>query len=92
MSIMPISNYDSKDYLESPVIYQNISVGNSFTLRGGKYFIACVASNYGTVRIRLKAPNGLSYGVGDAGCAVSFSANGAKTMNFPPGTYNLSFT
>src|SRR5579859_4677681 len=64
------------------------------TFKGGRYLVGCIGSNYGTVALQGLLPDGSTYAtVPDVGGnAVSFSANGWKTVDLAQGQYKLSIS
>lgn len=73
------------------VIFTSASPG-PFALKGGRYLIGCIGSNFGTVALQAPLPDGSTFAtVPDiAAAAVSFAANGWKTVDLSPGQYKIT--
>jgi hypothetical protein len=79
--------------------YTSATAVNSapFTLLGGMYLVAVVASGFGTVKLQCLGPDGSTYldimaPFNNAGTEVdlvisTFAANGAKLLPLSPGSY-----
>lgn len=67
--------------------FSNIAATTAaFTLKGGRYGIAAVATwGGGTIELQTLGPDGSTY----LSTGTQFSANGYKTVDLPPGQYKF---
>lgn len=77
--------------------YESVKFANvastpaTFTLRGGKYGVAAVATfSSGSVDLQTLGPNGSTFL--DVGTATKFTSAGYAVIDLPPGVYQFTIT
>jgi hypothetical protein len=67
--------------------FSNISATTAaFLLKGGKYFLSCIASTYGTVTLQTLGADGSTW----LTAATAFAANGTETADLCGGQYRFA--
>ncbi len=72
---------------EQPNVQANISATTgTFILQGGKYAMDVIGTSFGSVTLQRLGPDGSTY----VTAATAVVANGAATLDLPPGLYKLA--
>jgi hypothetical protein len=72
---------------EQSHIESNISTtSGTFILQGGKYAMDTIGTSFGSVTLQRLGPDGSTY----VTAATAVVANGAATVDLPPGIYKLA--
>jgi hypothetical protein len=67
--------------------FSNISATTAgFLLKGGKYFLSCIASTYGTATLQTLGADGSTW----LTAATAFAANGTETADLCAGQYRVA--
>lgn len=89
------------------VSFSNISASTAaFVLKGGRYGVCVMGSNYGTVKLQMVAGDGSTYvdckqafdkpdgtgGTEEDLVIGTFAANGMKILDLPPGLYRFTIS